>query len=164
MTDTRSGSTRTGETNAHASAPWPQPYDESLTEVRYGETDQMGYAHHATAVLWFELGRVCWLRRHGLSYRDLEENGVLLPVFEMWMRYYTPGRFEDQIAIQTRLIELGKTRVTFENRVLRVEKTGVEKTLLISGRVDLACVDKQGKIRRVPPAFQTIWEKVRSLE
>ena len=164
MADSTSGSSGTDLTSAPANAPWSAPYDETLTEVRYGETDQMGYAHHATAVLWFELGRVCWLRRHGLSYRELEENGVLLPVVEMSMRYYTPGRFEDQIAVQTRLIELGKTRVGFENRVLRVEKSGTEKTLLISGRVDLACIDKQGKIRRVPPAFQTIWEKVRNLE
>jgi acyl-CoA thioester hydrolase len=152
-----------GSTNAPHLQAWPLPYDETLTEVRYGETDQMGYAHHATAVLWFELGRVCWLRHHGLSYRELEAGGVLLPVVEMTLKYHTPGRFEDQLAIQTRLIELGKTRVTFENRVLRVEKTA-EKTLLISGRVELACIDPRGKIRRVPPAFQTIWEKVRSVE
>jgi acyl-CoA thioester hydrolase len=150
--------------SATGNTPWPQPYDESFTEVRYGETDQMGYAHHATAVLWFELGRVCWLRKHGLSYRELEAGGVLLPVVEMSMRYHTPGRFEDQIAIQTRLIDLGKTRVTFENRVLRVEKSDASKTLLITGRVELACLDAQGKIRRVPPAFHSIWEKVRSLE
>lgn len=139
------------------------PYvDETYTEVRYGETDQMGYAHHATAVLWFELGRVCWLRKHGLSYREMEVSGVLMPVTEMVLRYHAPGRFEDAIAIQTRLIDLSKIRVVFENRVLRVEKDAGQRTLLVSGKVELACLGRDGKMRRVPPAFQEIWEKVRS--
>jgi acyl-CoA thioester hydrolase len=133
---------------------------ETLTEVRYGETDQMGYAHHSIGVLWFELGRVAWLRTHGLSYRELESSGVLLPVVEMNMRYHTPGRFEDQVAILTRLVDLGKTRVSFENRVQRVESGG-GRTLLISGRVELACIDRTGKIRRVPAEFSQLWEKVR---
>ena len=63
-------------------------FDETRTEVRYGETDQMGYAHHATAVLWLEYGRVHWLRRRGLKYRDLEASGVLLPVVNMNIRYH----------------------------------------------------------------------------
>jgi acyl-CoA thioester hydrolase len=140
----------------------PNLFEECKTEVRYGETDQMGYAHHSVAVMWFELGRVYWLRQHGLSYRELEENGVLLPVVEMNLKYHTPGRFEDVLAVQTQLIDLGKTRVSFENRVLRIEADG-SKTLLVSGRVDLACVDPNGKIRRVPPQFQVLWDQVRKL-
>src|SRR5947207_3255756 len=104
-------------------------FNETLTEVRYGETDQMGYAHHSIAVLWFEMGRVAWLRQRGLSYRALEEQGILLPVVAMAMRYHAPGRFEDRLVIHTHLIDLGKTRVTFENRVLRVE--GDEKRALL---------------------------------
>ena len=135
-------------------------FDEAFTEVRYGETDQMGYAHHATAVLWFEYGRVCWLRTHGLSYRELEASGILLPVVTLNIRYHAPGRFEDPLTIQTRLVELGKTRIVFENRVLRAEQTASEPTLLVSGSVELACLDKAGHIRRVPAEFNTIWEKI----
>ena len=134
-------------------------FDECSTEVRYGETDQMGYAHHSIAVMWFELGRVHWLRRRGLSYRALEESGVLLPVVEMSLKYHTPGRFEDHLAIQTRLIDLGKTRVSFENRVQRVE--GSERVMLVSGRVELACIDRSGKIRRVPEKFHELWAQVK---
>jgi acyl-CoA thioester hydrolase len=136
-------------------------YNETHTEVRYGETDQMGYAHHSIAVLWFEMGRVAWLRERGLSYRELEEQGILLPVVSMQMRYHSPGRFEDRLAIHTHLIDLGKTRVTFENRVLRVEAAD-KQTLLVSGSVDLACLDRAGKIRRVPPKFHELWEQVRN--
>jgi len=134
--------------------------DETFAEVRYGETDQMGYAHHASAVLWLELGRVHWLRKFGLAYRDLEADGVLLPVVEMNLRYHTPGRFEDQLAIQTRLTNLGKSRVMFETKILRVEPDG-QRTLLITGTVELACVGREGRVRRVPPAFDAIWEKSR---
>lgn len=136
------------------------PYIETQTEVRYGESDQMGYAHHSVAVLWFELGRVVWLRNYGMSYSELEKQGVLLPVVEMRIKYHTPGRFEEQIVIQTRLIHLGKTRVTFENRVLRLEKNGADRTLLVSGEVELACVDRTGRISRVPQAFQELWKKL----
>jgi len=148
-------------------------FEETQTEVRYGETDQMGYAHHSVAVLWFEMGRVFWLRHHGLSYREQEASGVLLPVVEMNIKYHAPGRFEDQIVIQTRLIDLQKTRITFESRVLRVDHAvpplpGVEsrplRTLLVSGSVDLACLDKGGRIRRVPDEFNVIWKKVRPRE
>lgn len=134
------------------------PYIETQTEVRYGESDQMGYAHHSVAVLWFELGRVVWLRNYGMSYSELEKQGVLLPVVEMRIKYHTPGRFEEQIVIQTRLIHLGKTRVTFENRVLRLEKNGADRTLLVSGEVELACLDRAGRISRVPQAFQDLWK------
>jgi acyl-CoA thioester hydrolase len=147
-----------GENGAELTGPG---CNEILTEVRYGETDQMGYAHHATAVLWFEMGRVAWLRERGLSYRELEASGVLLPVVGITMRYLAPGRFEDSLAIQTRLSELGKTRVVFESRVLRVESAG-HRTLLVAGSVDLACVDRAGKIRRVPPEFHKLWEEIRT--
>src|SRR5436190_20303629 len=93
--------------------------DEAWTEVRYGETDQMGYAHHAVAVLWLEYGRVHWLRKRGLSYRDLEAAGILLPVVSMTLKYHSPGRFEDQLVIRTRLIDLGKSRVSFESTIHR---------------------------------------------
>jgi len=136
------------------------PYVETQTEVRYGESDQMGYAHHSVAVMWFELGRVVWLRSYGMSYSELEKQGVLLPVVEMRIKYHTPGRFEEQIVIQTRLIHLGKTRVTFENRVLRIEKNGADRTLLVSGEVELACLDRAGRISRVPSAFQELWKKL----
>ena len=145
---------------SHPAQPIPMPpFLETFTEVRYGETDQMGYAHHANPVLWFELGRVWWLREHGLSYRELEASGILLPVVEINLRYHAPGRFEDQLVIQTRLVGLGKTRISFENRVLRVENKSAERTLLVSGTVGLACLDRAGQIRRVPAAFREIWEK-----
>ena len=148
-----SASTPPPHLGAHASATHT---DETLLEIRYCETDQMGYAHHATAVSWFEYGRVHWLRKRGLSYRDLEASGVLLPVVDLTIKYHAPGRFEDQIAIRTTLTELSRTRVHFENQVLRCEANG-SRTLLVTGGVGLACIDRGGKIRRVPAEFVRLW-------
>ena len=124
---------------------------ETRTEIRYGETDQMGYAHLAVAVSWFELGRVVLLRELGFPYRELEAQGVLLPAVRMELRYHAPGRFEDALAIQTKIAELGRSRVVFENRVWRIEREGpAARTLLVEGRVELACVDRRGQIQRLP--------------
>ncbi|MEI6231428.1 MAG: thioesterase family protein [Planctomycetota bacterium] len=133
--------------------------DETFIEVRYGETDQMGYAHHATAVSWLEYGRVHWLRRRGLKYRDLEAAGILLPVVNLAIRYHAPGRFEDHLSIQTKLVDLGKTRITFETKVERIEHT-TSRTLLVSGSVELVCLNKDGRIQRLPPELTSIWEKI----
>src|SRR5437762_7643323 len=139
--------------------PFDSACDEAWTEVRYGETDQMGYAHHATAVLWLEYGRVHWLRKRGLSYRDLEAAGILLPVVSMALKYHAPGRFEDQLVICTRLVDLGKSRVFFESHIYRAEPGG-GRTLLVSASVELVCVNKTGRIQRVPAEFERIWKQI----
>jgi acyl-CoA thioester hydrolase len=136
----------------------PAGTDETLLEIRYGETDQMGYAHHSTAVLWFEYGRVHWLRKRGLKYRDLEAAGILLPVIELSIKYHAPGRFEDQIAIRTTLVELSRAQVRFETRILRCEADG-SRTLLVTGSAGLVCIDRNGKIQRVPAEFVRLWEQ-----
>jgi len=146
------------ESNSVAPSP-DDGTDETRIEIRYGETDQMGYAHHATAVLWLEYGRVHWLRRRGLKYRDLEASGVLLPVVNIAMRYHAPGRFEDQLAIQTKLTDLGRTRITFETKVDRIESSGA-RTLLVSGAVELVCLNKAGRIQRLPPSLTRIWDQI----
>jgi acyl-CoA thioester hydrolase len=121
-------------------------------EVRYAETDQMGFAHHSTAAVWFELGRVGWLRERGLCYRKLEGEGILLPVVRLDIRYLAPARFEDLVTIQSRITEVTRVRVVFANRVLR-EEYG-QRTLLAEGEVELACVNRQGRPQRLPQEVQ----------
>ena len=130
----------------------PGHLHEMRVEVRYAESDQMGFAHHSAAVVWFELGRVGWLRDVGLSYRKLEEDGVLLPVVRLDVRYLAPARFEDLVVIQSRVIEVTRVRVVFANRLLR-EEYG-QRTLLAEGEVELACVNRQGRPQRLPQNVQ----------
>jgi acyl-CoA thioester hydrolase len=142
-------------TTANAS---PDGVHEMQVEVRYAETDQMGFAHHATAAVWFELGRVGWLRDRGLCYRKLEEEeGVLLPVVRLDIRYLAPARFEDMVVIQSRVTEVTRVRVVFANRVLR-EEYG-QRTLLAEGEVELACVSRKGRPQRLPHNVQVALAK-----
>jgi len=64
--------------------------------VRYSETDKMGIVHHSSYVLWMEIGRVEWLRSKGLSYRELDDGGVSLPVSKLEVNYKTPADFDDE--------------------------------------------------------------------
>ena len=124
---------------------------ETHIEVRYVETDQMGCAHHSACVAWFELGRVAWMREHAFPYRKLEADGVLMPVIGLNARYLLPARFEDRLVIQTSLAELGRGRVVFENRIQRIEaEPQGQRTLLIEGRVELACIGRDGRVQRLP--------------
>jgi len=140
--------------NANAS---PNGVHTMRVEVRYAETDQMGFAHHATAAVWFELGRVGWLRETGLCYRKLEDEGILLPVVRLDIRYLAPARFEDVVIIQSRVLEVTRVRVVFANRVLR-EEYG-QHTVLAEGEVELACVNRKGRPQRLPHDVQVAMTK-----
>ena len=87
--------------------------------VRYGDTDQMGFAYYAHYLRWFEIGRAEMMRSLGATYRSIEERGVRLPVLEAWCRYKNPARYDDSIAIETGVLELGRASVRFGYRVVR---------------------------------------------
>lgn len=74
---------------------------DAVVRVRYKETDQMGIAHHANYLAWFEIGRTDLCRSLGTSYREIEETGLLMVVAEVGCRYRTPFRYDDQVIIRT---------------------------------------------------------------
>ena len=76
--------------------------------VRYGDTDQMGFAYYGNYLRWFEIGRAELMRSLGLSYRDIEARGVWLPVLEARCRYLRPARYDDEVVIETGIRELGR--------------------------------------------------------
>src|ERR1044071_5232148 len=84
-----------------------QRISESRVRVRYAETDQMGVAHHANYLIWFEVGRSQFCNDCGFSYRDMErETGLYLIVAEANCRYRIPARYEDDLTVRTRIDEL----------------------------------------------------------
>src|SRR5262249_30475789 len=92
--------------------------------VRYGDTDQMGFAYYGHYLRWFEIGRAEMLRSLGRSYRDVETAlGVRLPVLEARCRYHQPARYDDRVTIETGVAELRRASVRFAYRILR-EETG----------------------------------------
>jgi acyl-CoA thioester hydrolase len=86
----------------------------STIRVRYAETDQMGVAYHGDYFAWFEVGRTDLLRHRGLTYRELEQQDLRLPVIETGARFLRPALYDDELEIRTRVTSLTGARITFE--------------------------------------------------
>jgi acyl-CoA thioester hydrolase len=114
--------------------------------VRFAETDQMGIAHHSAYVVWFEAGRVEWLRERGLSYRAIEEAGVSLAVSELQVRYRQAAYFDDELELSTTLLEAKSRRFRFAYRLARPR----DGTLLAEAVTVHTPVDRQGRAIRLP--------------
>lgn len=82
--------------------------------VRYGETDQMGYCYYGNYAQYFEVGRVEAMREIGMSYRELEEKGIMLPVSEFQVKYILPAMYDDLLTIETKISSLKGARITFD--------------------------------------------------
>jgi len=126
--------------------------------VRYCETDQMGALNSARALEWFELGRTEWLRAAGLPYADLERSGVFLPVVEAYCRFCRRVRYDEPIALQTRLARLGRASVRFSYVATLDEQDGA---VVLTGWTEHAFVDAAGKVIR-PPRW--LVERLKSFE
>ncbi|HEY3121428.1 MAG TPA: thioesterase family protein [Vicinamibacteria bacterium] len=122
----------------------------SQVRVRYAETDQMGIAHHAEYFAWFEVGRTDLLRGRGLTYRELEQDGVRLPVIETHAQFRRPAYYDDLLEIRTRLVAISGARVSFEYEVLRSGSPDV----LAVGSTSHAAVGQDGRPRRLPPELR----------
>jgi acyl-CoA thioester hydrolase len=81
--------------------------------IRYGETDQMGYVYYGRYAEFFEIGRTELIRKLGMTYRDLESSGILLPVVRMSVKYNKPAVYDEVINIRTTLRSLPTARITF---------------------------------------------------
>src|SRR5690606_4834061 len=88
---------------------------ETKIRVRYGETDQMGYAYYGIYAQYYEVGRVEAIRKLGFSYKEVEERGIFLPVIDFSVNYRKPAYYDDELTIITTIKELPKgVRIPFE--------------------------------------------------
>lgn len=92
---------------------------ETKLVVRYQETDQMGIVHHSVYPIWFECGRTDYIREAGMSYGQMEKEGVKLPLLSMKCRFLYPTYYEDEITVKTGIQSLTPTRITFRYNVYR---------------------------------------------
>jgi acyl-CoA thioester hydrolase len=114
--------------------------------VRYAETDRMGVVYYANYLVWFEIGRTDLIRALGRTYRELEDDGVILPVIEVHCEYRQSARYDDEIEIRTRGAVLSPVRMKFEYEVVRRD----DSMVIASGHTVHASLDLQGKPRRLP--------------
>ena len=113
---------------------------------RYCETDQAGVVHHTVYPIWFEMGRTELLRANGHIYRDLEKQGILFVVVDLFTRYRRPAFYDVSLDLTTTCTNMTTAKVEHTYHLKRTD-TGI---LLAEGKTTLACVDAQGKVQRVP--------------
>jgi acyl-CoA thioester hydrolase len=114
----------------------------------------MGIVHHASYIIWFEVGRVDYLRQIGGDYAELERQGYRLPVVELSVRYVSPARFGDTVMVRTRLDELKSRRMTFAYEAVDAH-TG---RLLATGTTVHVPINSQGQVCALPSTVRALLE------
>ena len=92
--------------------------NQTKIRVRYGETDQMGYVYYGNYAQYFEVGRVEWLRSLGVSYKSLEESGVMLPVIRMNVEFIKPAKYDDLLTVTTTLSKKPLVKIEFDFEIV----------------------------------------------
>jgi acyl-CoA thioester hydrolase len=115
--------------------------------VRYAETDQMNFVYYGNYAQYFEVGRVESIRQLGLSYKDMEAQGVIMPVVELHIRYLRPATYDDLLTVKTEVRELPTDhRVEFFQEVYNEQGK-----LLTSGKVVLYFLDEKTRQKTTMP-------------
>lgn len=112
--------------------------------VRYKETDGQGRVHHANYFVYFEMGRVEQLRAAGYDYRRLEEDGTLLVIHKAACRFIAPAAYDDLLQLRTTVTRVTPARIEHAYELRR------DGTLLATGETVLACIGRDGQLRRMP--------------
>ncbi len=123
-------------------------YHQTQIRVRYSETDQMGVVYHGNYAPYFEIGRVEWLRNKGISYKSMEENGIMLPVVSLTMNYKKSARYDELLTLKTILKKQTTVKIEFE-----YELYNESAELLTTGSSILVFVDMKTGRPIAPPQY-----------
>ena len=111
---------------------------ETKIRVRYAETDQMGYVYYGNYAQYYEVGRVEALRQLGMSYKDMEQNGIMLPVLSYSIKYFKPAFYDEELTIKTIIKDIPGARIVFEYECFN------EKGILLNkGETTLVFINKE---------------------
>ncbi|PWK66363.1 acyl-CoA thioester hydrolase [Mucilaginibacter oryzae] len=126
--------------------------------VRYGETDQMGYMYYGNYAEFYEVGRVEMLRSLGLTYKGMEESGVMMPVLEMNCKYLKPALYDEEISIKVIMDKLPGIRIHFRYELSnpKGELINIGETLLvfINMKTNRPCLAPQDFMDKLKPFFE----------
>jgi len=128
-------------------------WHETEVRVRYAETDQMGIAHHANYLIWFEAGRSDFCRARGFSYKEMEEKeGALLVVAESYVRYKSPAFYEDVLLVRTKVAEIRSRSLRFIYEIFRPH----DNALLAEGETLHLVTDENKRVRTLPDRYREL--------
>ena len=100
----------------------------------------MGVVYHGNYAQFFEIGRIDWLRSYGISYKNMEENNVMLPVVNLQCNFKKSAEFDDEITVKTSLKKIPTVKIEFEYEIFNQKNE-----LLTTGQTMLAFIDKKSK-------------------
>ena len=125
--------------------------------VRYAETDQMGYVYYGNYATYYEVARVECLRNLGLSYKIMEEEGIMMPVVENTSKYILPAKYDDLLTIKIFVKEMPSKRITFEYEIYNEREKLINLGITILAFVDMkngrACSAPESIISLLKPFF-----------
>ncbi|MDT0675908.1 acyl-CoA thioesterase [Autumnicola musiva] len=125
----------------------------SHVKVRYAETDQMGVVYHGNYAQYLEIARIDWLEALGVSYKEMEKNGIMLPVFELNCKFLKPATFDDILKIEVVLKDKPGVKIAFDYSIFNAAED-----LLTTARTVLVFMD--AKTKRPIRCPQIILEKL----
>jgi acyl-CoA thioester hydrolase len=128
----------------------PRAINETRLRVRYAETDQMGVVYHSNHLIWFEVGRVEFLRQLGFSYRDMErDDGCFIAVAEARCRYRAPVFYDEEVLVRTSLKSVRARVVVFSYELVRLP----DQKLLAEGETTHVVTNSEMKTSPLPEKY-----------
>lgn len=132
---------------------------EAIVRVRYGETDKMGVVYHPNYYMYFEIGRTEFLREMGgMSYKDLEDAGVMMPIIETKCKYNIPAKYDDELTVYTSIETMTVARITFTYKIIRKK----DEAFIVEGETSLAFVNEDGRVINMKKHNPQLFEKLKS--
>jgi acyl-CoA thioester hydrolase len=130
---------------------------ETTVRVRYAETDKMGYVYYGNYTQYYEIGRVEAMRSLGTSYKEMEENGIMLPVYTCSLKYHKPALYDDLLIIKTIIKELPTLKISFDYEIYNHENvllnTGSTTLIFINMATNRPCRAPESFIKKIEKYF-----------
>src|ERR1700674_5243706 len=128
---------------------------DTIVRVRYAETDQMGFVYYGNYYIYFEVGRVEYMRHQGVDYKLMElQDDSFIVVAESKCRYLHPARYDDPLRIRTRVSEFKRRTIRFHYEILH-DETG---DLLATGETVHVVCDSHGKPKTLPEKYRRFFD------
>lgn len=131
--------------------------NETKLNVRYAETDKMGIVHHSKYYVWFEVARDEFISKLNITYKEIEDMGVMMPLIETHCKYLEGAKYGDEIIIKTSIEQLTGVKVVFKYEVFRASD---DKILAKGSTVQAFVSSNEFKIINIKRKYPELWSKI----
>ncbi len=130
----------------------------SKINVRYAETDKMGIVYYANYAVWYEIGRTNFLKQAGISYSNMENIGIMVPVVDLNIHYISPAKYDDNIIIETTAEDFSPVKIKFNYKVY---KEGINE-VINKGTTTHCWVNDKFKLINLKRTYPDIYLKLKN--